>query len=75
MQVRYARSHAQRHAGAAVMPEVRVIGVAEGALNAFDVAFREVLPAARQKFGGGGDDSLDFGKYGEFPSEEYAAEI
>ena len=25
MQVRYARSHAQRHAGAAVMPEVRVI--------------------------------------------------
>ena len=38
------------------LPEVRVIGVAEGALNAFHVAFREVLPAARQKFGGGGDD-------------------
>lgn len=37
--------------------------------------FKSSNGRGRKDFGGGGDDFPDFGKYGEFPSEEYAAEL
>jgi len=33
------------------------------------------MDRGREDLGGGGDDSFYFGKYGEFPPEEYATEI